>query len=97
MAEITANFEINPADGWTAVTTDDVDFIKIRSSTGHGFYVTAADSEPAASVVGFKHQNCEEPFWVDVPAPTGYIWYVRTVENQPHGSTISVLAIPSAV
>lgn len=94
MAELTANFSIDPEDGWTAVTAAAVDFIKIRSTTGHGFYVTCADSPPAATVVGFKHQ-CEEPFWVDTPVETGFLYYVRTVENMPRGSAISVFAIPS--
>lgn len=96
MAELTANFiSIDPEDGWVAVTAAAVSFIKIRSSTGHGFYVTCANSAPAASVVGFKHQ-CKEPFWVDTPVPTGYLYYVRTFENQPHGNTISVFSIPAA-
>lgn len=97
MAELTANYaSIDPEDGWVAVTAAAVSFIKIRSSTGHGFYVTCANSAPAATVVGFKHQNCDEPFWCDTAVPTGYLYYVRTVENQPKGNTISVFSIPAA-
>lgn len=96
MAELTANFtSIDPEDGWVAVTAAAVSFIKIRSSTNHGFYVTCANSAPAASVVGFKHQ-CEEPFWCDTAVPTGYLYYVRTVESNPGRTTISVFSIPAA-
>lgn len=96
MAELTANYtSIDPEDGWVAVTAAAVSFIKIRSSTGHGFYVTCANSAPAATVVGFKHQD-DEPFFVDTPVPTGYLYYVRTVTNQPKGNVISVFSIPAA-
>jgi hypothetical protein len=89
----TANFTIKPEQGWVAVTTAGVSFLRIRSSThNHPFYVTSGSSAPAATVLGFK-VDCND-FWVDVP--TTDIFYVRTTQNQPTGNTISVFSLPTA-
>lgn len=86
----TANFTIDPEDGWTAVTSAGVNFIAIRSNTpNHAFYVTSAASLPAATVVGYKVQ-CHE-FKVNVPTTDNY--YVRSAENQPRGTRIDVFYI----
>ncbi len=88
----TANFNIAPGDGWTAVTSADNSFIRIRSSSPkHAFYVTTGSSLPAATVIGYKVQ-CED-FWCNVAAGTGVRYYVRTVEGLPPATTISVFTI----
>jgi hypothetical protein len=86
----TANFTIRAEDGWTAVTSDPVTFIRIRSNTpNHAFFVTTGSSAPAASVIGFK-QQCDE-FWCDVPVADNF--YVRCAENLPQGTRIDVFYI----
>jgi len=78
----TANFEIKAEDGWTAVTSADNSFIRIRSNTpNHAFFVTTGSSLPAATVIGYKVQ-CKE-FWCNVAAGTGVRYYVRTAEGRP--------------
>lgn len=83
----TANFNIQPEDGWTAVTDAGVDFIRIRNTDNKvPFYVTSGSTAPAATDIGYK-VGCED-FWCDVA--TAELFYVRTVENRPEGMTISV-------
>lgn len=86
-------FDIRPEDGWTAVTSGNIAFIKIRSnSPKHPFYVTADSSLPAATDPGYKVDCYMDEFWVDVAA-TGLTYYVRTTEATPAGSRISVFSI----
>jgi hypothetical protein len=88
----TANFFIDAEDGWVAVTSAGVDFIRIRSNTPkHAFFVTTGVSLPAASVIGFK-TICDE-FWCNVPV--GDNFYVRTQENLPQETRIDVFYVPT--
>lgn len=90
----TENFQIRPEDGWVAVTSAGVDYIKIRtSSVKHPFYVTSGADAPAATVLGYK-VGCSGEFKVNVA--TAELYYVRTIDEQPEGNTISVFSIPSA-
>lgn len=88
-------FQINPSDGWVAVTSAGTDFVRIRSSTpGHAFYVTSAGSLPAATAVGYKvGPSDDDDFWVNVPNADNY--YVKTIDEQPQGNKITVFSIPS--
>lgn len=89
----TANFFIDAEDGWTAVTSAGVDFIRIRSNTPkHAFFVTTGSSTPAATVTGYK-VTCED-FWVDVPVTDNF--YVRVAENLPQETRFDVFSVPSA-
>lgn len=77
----TANFNIQPQDGWVTITTAGVDFIKIRQyPRSQSFYVTSAASAPAATVRGYL-VDCEEEFVVNVPISTNF--YVRAVNAKP--------------
>jgi hypothetical protein len=88
----TANFFIDAEDGWTQVTSGDVDFIRIRSNTPkHAFFVTTGSTTPASSVIGYK-VICDD-FWVDVPTTTGEFYYVRLMENIPQETRIDVFYI----
>lgn len=76
----TANFNIQPNDGWVEVTSAGVDFIKIRQyPSSQPFYVTTGPSTPASTVRGFR-VDCDE-FWCDVPVSDKY--YVRTENFKP--------------
>lgn len=89
----TANFFIDAEDGWTAVTSDGVDFIRIRSNTPkHAFYVTTGDTTPAATVIGYKVQ-CDD-FWCDVPVAENF--YVRTIENLPQETRFDVFFVTTS-
>lgn len=85
-----AQFNIQPSDGWVAVTSASTDFIRIRSSTpNHPFLVTSGASLPAATAVGFKVQ-CHD-FMVNVTNAQNY--YVKTIDELPQGNRISVFSI----
>lgn len=90
----TANFNIQPEDGWVAVTAAGVDFIKIRQyPRTQPFYVTSAASPPAATVRGFLVDKCED-FYVDVP--TTELFYVRTTRAKPDiDLRIDVFSVPT--
>lgn len=76
----TANFDIQPDNGWVAVTAAGVDFIKIRQyPTSQPFYVTTGATTPASTVRGFR-VDCDE-FWCDVPVADNY--YVRAENFKP--------------
>ena len=76
----TANFNIQPDDGWVAVTAAGVNFIKIRQyPKSQPFYITTGSSTPALTVRGYL-VDCEE-FWVNVPVADNY--YVRAVSAKP--------------
>lgn len=86
-------FNIRPEDGWVEVTSAGTDFVKIRSTTKrHAFFVTSGSLLPAATDPGFK-VDCHD-FCVNVANPDNY--YVRTANEQPGYSVISVFSIPSA-
>jgi hypothetical protein len=86
----TANFSIDAEDGWTAVTSAGVDFIKIRSNTNkHAFFVTTNPTTPASTVIGYK-VTCED-FWCDVPVADNF--YVRVMENLPQETRFDVFFV----
>lgn len=86
-------FDIRPEDGWTAVTTGDKSFVKIRSnSPKHAFYVTADSSPPSDTDPGYKVDCYTGEFWVDVDS-SGLVYYVRTTESTAAGARISVFSI----
>lgn len=87
----TANFSIDAEDGWVAVTSAGVDFIRIRSNTPkHAFFVTTDASTPASTVIGYK-QQCDDGFWCDVPVTDNF--YVRVAENLPQDTRIDVFYV----
>ena len=89
----TANFFIDAEDGWTAVTSASVSFIRIRSNTPkHAFFVTTGQSTPASTVIGYK-VTCED-FMVDVPVSDNF--YVRVAENLPQETRFDVFSVPGA-
>lgn len=90
----TANFNIQPDDGWVAVTSAGVNFIKIRQyPKTQPFYVTTGSSTPAATVRGYR-VDCEE-FWCDVTVTDNF--YVRAVSPKPDlDLRIDVFSNPSA-
>lgn len=92
----TANFNIQPEDGWVAVTAADVKFIKIAQyPRTQPFYVTLAASPPAKTVRGYLVDKCED-FWVDVPSGTER-YYVRTTNSKPDiDLRIDVLTVATA-
>ena len=76
----TANFNIQPDDGWVAVTSAGVDFIMIRQyPSSQPFYVTTDTSTPANTVRGFRVDR--EHFWCDVPVSQNF--YVRAENFKP--------------
>lgn len=76
----TANFYIQPDDGWVAVTSAGVDFIMIRQyPNSQPFYVTTGTTTPANTVKGFR-VDCEQ-FWCDTPVAQNF--YVRTENFKP--------------
>lgn len=86
----TANFDLDAEDGWVAVTSAGVDFIRIRSNTpNHAFFITTGSSTPANTVIGFK-QHCDE-FWCDVPVTDNF--YIRLAENVPQPTRIDVFYV----
>lgn len=86
----TANFDIDAEDGWVAVTSGGVDFIRITSNTPkHAFFVTNDSSTPAATVIGYK-VHCDD-FWCDVPVTGNF--YVRVPGNVPQNTRIDVFYV----
>jgi hypothetical protein len=76
----TANFSIQPEDGWVEVTDDAVSFIRIRGyPSSQAYYVTTGETTPADTVRGYRI-DCEE-FWCDVPILDNF--YVRVVNSKP--------------
>lgn len=77
----TANFNIQPQDGWVAITAAGVDFIKVRQyPRSQPFYITSNATPPASTVRGYL-VDCEEEFLVNVPIATNF--YVRAVNAKP--------------
>lgn len=77
----TANFSINPEDGWVAVTSAGVNFIRIRGyPDSQPFYVTSNPTAPASTVRGYR-VDCGEDFYVNVPVTDNF--YVRTTNPKP--------------
>lgn len=78
----TANFSIQPEDGWVPVTAADVKLIKIRQyPRTQPFYVTLAAAPPANTVRGYLVDKCEE-FFINVPSGAER-YYVRTINSKP--------------
>lgn len=76
----TANFNIQPNDGWVEVTSAGVDFIRIRQyPKSQPFYVTTGSSTPALTVRGYR-VDCEE-FWCDIRVADKF--YVRAENFKP--------------
>ncbi len=76
----TANFNIQPNDGWVKVA-EAVDFIRISQyPRSQPFYVTTNGSTPAITVKGFR-VDCEDDFYVDVPITDSV--YVRAENFKP--------------
>lgn len=76
----TANFNIQPQDGWVEITSAGVDFIRIHQyPETQPFYVTTGSSTPAATVRGYRVDYAE--FWCNVPVADKF--YVRTTNPKP--------------
>lgn len=88
-------FNIQPSDGWVAVTSAGVNFIRIRASVdSHAFYVTCAADAPAETDPGYKvGPSDDDDFWCNVA--TTDLFYVRAINEQPNGNLITVFSIPS--
>ena len=77
----TANFNIQPNDGWVAVTPGAVNYVLIKQyPVSHPIYVTSAASPPASTVRGYRVAD-GAAFVMNVP--TTDIFYVRTENFKP--------------
>jgi len=79
----TANTYIYPSDGWTLIATTPA-FIRVTAFPHtHPYYIAAASSTPASTVIGTL--ICHKPFWMNVA--TGENIYARTANPVPNSST----------
>lgn len=86
----TANFLIAPEDGWIAVTSAGVDYIRIRSNTtNQPFFITTDSTPPAASVQGYK-VDCGE---ICIDSPVADNFYVRAGDTVAGKSRFDVFFV----
>ncbi len=89
----TANFYIQPDDGWVQVTSAGVDAIRISAHPSSTLFVATGSSTPSADHKGIG-LYCGKVFWTDTPETENF--YVRTINFKSDGDLrVDVYSVPT--